>query len=332
MSKLLSVNGHALPIVKHLITNAERLRLKISKHANGATLIDAGIECLGSLEAGRLIGEICMGGLGKVSLTHSCQFARWPTMVHVHSTNPVIACLGSQYAGWSLSHGEGKAAFYALGSGPARALATKVKDGEVLPVEELFKELNYRDVCSETAIVMEVDKIPPVEVIDKVAKACSLDPSAVHVILTPTSSLAGAMQVVSRVLEVALHKAHSLHFPLERIIDGTASAPVCPPHPNFVEAMGRTNDAILFGGTVHLFVRGPDEAAANLANELPSSTSRDYGKPFAQVFKEYKYDFFKVDAMLFSPAKVIVTAVDSGRSFHAGQLDEELLNRSFGDE
>jgi methenyltetrahydromethanopterin cyclohydrolase len=132
-------------------------------------------------------------------------------------------------------------------------------------------------------------------------------------------------------LEVALHKAHSLNFPLGNILDGSASAPVPPPHPNFVKAMGRTNDAILFGGTAHLFVKGSDHAAAALARDLPSSTSRDYGKPFAEVFKEYRYDFFKVDAMLFSPAKVIVTAMESGNSFHAGQLDEELLDRSFGE-
>jgi methenyltetrahydromethanopterin cyclohydrolase len=327
-----SVNAHALPIVKHLIANADKLRLKIGKLANGATLIDAGIEALGGLEAGRLIAEICMGGLGVVTITQNGPFDRWPTLVNVHSTNPVIACLGSQYAGWSLSHGEGKNAFYALGSGPARALAVKLKEGVEVPVEELYKELGYRDVCGETAIVLEVDKHPPAELIDKVAAACQLDPGSVTVILTPTSSLAGGMQVVSRVLEVALHKAHSLEFPLEDIVDGAASAPVPPPHPNFVEAMGRTNDAILFGGTVHLLVKGSDDAASNLAMELPSSTSRDYGKPFAQVFKEYKYDFFKVDAMLFSPAKVIVTAVESGRSFHAGALDEELLERSFAGE
>jgi len=332
MSQQVSVNAYALPIVKHLIANADKLRLKIGTLANGATLIDAGIECLGSLEAGRLIGEICMGGLGTVTLTQNGPFSRWPTMVNVHATNPLIACLGSQYAGWSLSHGEGKGAFYALGSGPARALAVKIKDGAEVPVEELFKEQGYRDVCGETSIVLEVDKMPPVELIDKVAKACQLDASRVNVIVTPTSSLAGGMQVVSRVLEVSLHKAHSLHFPLENIVDGFTSAPVPPPHPNFVEAMGRTNDAILFGGTVHLFVKGSNEGAESLANALPSSTSRDYGKPFAQVFKEYKYDFFKVDAMLFSPAKVIVTAIDSGRSFHAGQLDEELLKRSFSGE
>ncbi|HYE35989.1 methenyltetrahydromethanopterin cyclohydrolase [Methylocaldum sp.] len=331
MQHTVSVNAHALPIVKYMIANADKLRLKVDKLENGCTVIDAGIEAVGGLEAGRLIAEICMGGLGTVTLTHNPTFSRWPVTVNVHSTNPVISCLGSQYAGWSLSHGEGKSAFYALGSGPARAMATKIKDGNEEPVEELYKELGYRDYGNETAIVMEVDKVPPVEVIEKIARACKVDASGVNVILTPTSSLAGGMQVVGRVLEVALHKAHSLHFPLGNIIDGTGSAPVPPPHPNFVKAMGRTNDAILFGGTVHLFVKGGDEAAEMLANELPSSVSRDYGRPFAEVFKDYKYDFFKVDPMLFSPASVIVTAVESGRSFHAGKLDNELLERSFGE-
>jgi methenyltetrahydromethanopterin cyclohydrolase len=331
MQTHVSVNANAIPIVKYMIAHADRLRLKVDRLANGCIIIDAGIQAVGGLEAGRLIAEVCMGGLGTVTLTQSAAFKRWPTMVHVYSTNPVLACLGSQYAGWSLSHGEGKTAFYALGSGPARAMATKVRDGVEKPVEDLYEELGYRDVHGETVIVMEVDKVPPVEVIEKIAQACKVETDSVHVILTPTSSLAGGMQVVSRVLEVAMHKAHSLHFPLRNIIDGMASAPVPPPHPNFVKAMGRTNDAILFGGTAHLFVKGPDDAAAALAENLPSSTSRDYGKPFAEVFKEYKYDFFKVDAMLFSPAQVIVTAVESGRSFHAGALDEELLERSFGE-
>ncbi|MGZ8908168.1 MAG: methenyltetrahydromethanopterin cyclohydrolase, partial [Methylobacter sp.] len=150
------------------------------------------------------------------------------------------------------------------------------------------------------------------------------------IIVTPTSSLAGGVQVVARVLEVAMHKAHALHFPLENIIDGSGSAPICPPHPNFVKAMGRTNDAILFAGQVHIFVNGSDEAAEKLAKELPSSTSKDYGKPFADIFKQYEYDFFKIDAMLFSPASVIVTAVESGKSFRAGKLDNALLDQSFG--
>ncbi|HHJ38443.1 MAG: methenyltetrahydromethanopterin cyclohydrolase [Methylothermaceae bacteria B42] len=318
---LVSVNFTAQPLVESLLKDANMLRLKVTRLENGVTLVDAGIEADGGLEAGRRIAEICMGGMGTVTLNHSAITPDWPLRVNVHATDPVLSCLGSQYAGWSLSHGKGKEAFYALGSGPARALCSK---------ETLFEELKYRDQADATVLIMEVDKPPPMALLDKIANDCSIGASGLTVVLTPTSSLAGGLQVVARVLEVAMHKTHELHFPLEHIIDGSGTAPVPPPAPDFITAMGRTNDAILFGGQVHLFVKGSDEAAEKLAKDLPSSTSRDYGKPFAQVFKEYEYDFFKVDPMLFSPASVIVTAVETGRSFRAGKLDEALLAKSFG--
>jgi len=321
-----SVNKLSQPLVKELLDHADKLRLNVQKLENGCTIIDAGINAPGGLEAGRIITEICLGGMGTVALSQSAYTEKWPLTVNVHSSNPVLACLGSQYAGWSLAHEK----YYALGSGPARAMATKTKEGVTSPVEELYKELGYQDQGEKTVLVIENDKVPPVEIVEKVASAGGVAPENLTIIVTPTSSLAGCVQVVGRVLEVAMHKAHALHFPLEHIIDGTGSAPICPPHPDFVQAMGRTNDAILFAGLVHIFVKGTDEAAEKLANELPSSTSKDYGKPFAQIFKEYKYDFFKVDAMLFSPASVIVTAVESGNSFRAGRLDNELLNLSFG--
>ena len=316
-----SVNKLSRPLVLALVENADKLRLKVATLDNGCTIVDAGIEAKGGLEAGRLIAEICLGGMGTVTLTHSPYTRRWPLTVNVHTGDPVVACLGSQYAGWSLSHGKGKGAFYALGSGPARALCLK---------EEIYKDLCYGDQANETALVMEVDKVPPLELIEKIANDCRVKTSDLTIILTPTSSLAGSLQVVARVLEVAMHKSHELHFPLEHILDGSGSAPVCPPAPDFIKAMGRTNDAILFAGQVHLFVAGNNEDAKHLAENLPSSTSTDYGKPFADIFTEYEYDFFKIDPMLFSPASVIVTAVESGQSFHAGCLDEALLEKSFG--
>ncbi len=321
-----SVNKLSQPLVQELLDNADKLRLEVQTLENGCVIIDAGIEAPGGLEAGRIITEICLGGMGTVSINHSAYTENWPLTINVHSSNPVLACLGSQYAGWSLSHEK----YYALGSGPARAMATKTKDGEDEPIEALYNELGYQDNGDETVLVIENDKIPPKEIIEKIIQACDIDPEDLTIIITPTSSIAGCVQVVGRVLEVAMHKAHELKFPLENIIDGSGSAPLCPPHPDFVQAMGRTNDAILFAGQVHLFVNGSDEAAENLANALPSSTSKDYGRPFAEIFKEYNYDFFKVDGMLFSPASVIVTAVESGNSFRAGKLDNELLKQSFG--
>ena len=315
-----SVNQSVQKLVKSLCDNDSALRVQTSRSSGGALLIDAGIKVPGGLEAGRLIAEICLGGLGKVSLTHLGVAPNWPLSLHVYSSNPVLACLASQYAGWSLSHGKGKSAFHALGSGPGRAIVCK---------EALFEDLKYKDTGQQCVLVLEVDRPPPDEVLDYIATSSNLPLEHVTVIMTPTHSLAGSVQVVARVLEVALHKAHKLGFALESIVDGAGSAPVAPPGADFIEAMGRTNDAILFAGQVQLFVEGEADDARDLAERLPSATSKDYGKPFAQVFKSYDCDFFKVDPMLFSPAKVSVTHMPSGCTFHAGKIALDLLDQSF---
>jgi methenyltetrahydromethanopterin cyclohydrolase len=317
-----SINALTAPLVASLVADADILRLGVERLGNGCLVVDAGIHAKGSLEAGRRIAEICLGGLGSVSLSGSGPVAGWPLSVHVHTNDPVLACLGSQYAGWSLSHKEeGEKGFHALGSGPGRALCQK---------EPLFEELGYRDEADQTCLVLEVDRLPPLALCEKIARDCGVDVEALTLILTPTSSLAGTVQIVARVLEVAMHKSHELGFDLRAIRDGIGSAPLPPPAPDFLTAMGRTNDAILFAGLVQLFVSGADDQAQKLATDLPSSASRDYGRPFAEVFKAYEYDFFKIDPMLFSPARVMVSVLDSGNSFTAGALDTSLMATSFG--
>jgi len=316
-----SVNAACQPLIDHLVADAQALQLDVSTLSNGTRIIDAGINCTGGLEAGRLIGEICMGGLGTATLGTNSGFENWPWSVNVHAKTPVLSCLGSQYAGWSLSHKSEDSKFFALGSGPGRALAGK---------EEVLKEFGYKDSAESTCIVLEVDKFPPIEVAEKVAKDCGISADKLTFILTPTSSLAGVMQIAIRVLEVAMHKAHTLHFPMDKIIDGFGVTPVAPPGGDFMTGMGRTNDAILYGGLVHLFVQSTDDEAKDLADKMPSNTSSDYGRPFAETFKSYEYDFFKIDPMLFSPAKVIVTNTNTGNSFTAGELNPTMLASSFG--
>lgn len=313
-----SVNALAAPLVAALMRDAGSLRLAVQRDASGATVVDGGIDAEGGIEAGRRIAEICLGGLGHVALGGGG--AAWPWTVTTHTTNPVLACLGSQYAGWSLKHDDGQKKFFALGSGPARSLAGK---------EDLFKELEYRDRCDDAVLVLEVDRLPPSALLRRIADDCGVAPDRLTVILTPTRSLAGAVQIVARSLEVALHKTHTLKFPLEHIVDGIGSAALPPPAPDFVDAMGRTNDAILYGGTVHLFVSGPDDAARQLADQMPSGASRDYGRPFAETFAAYKGDFYQIDPLLFSPGQVTVTALESGRSFCRGRLDPDMLKHSF---
>jgi methenyltetrahydromethanopterin cyclohydrolase len=319
-AETLSVNRRAAELTAALRRDAAMLNLGVARGPLGETLIDAGATRRGSIAAGLRIAEICLGGLGQVRMAPDFATARWPWTIAVSSPQPVIACLGSQYAGWSLSHGVGAGAFFALGSGPARALAQK---------ETVFKEIGYRDVADLATLIIESGRAPPPEIVERVAHDCGVTPSALTVIYAPTQSLAGGAQVVARILEVALHKAYELKFPLARIVDGMGAAPLSPPHPDFVTAMGRTNDAIIYGGRAQLFVTGPSAEARALAEALPSHASRDFGAPFAEIFKRYKGDFYAIDPMLFSPAEVIVTAIESGASFHAGALHHDLLDASF---
>jgi methenyltetrahydromethanopterin cyclohydrolase len=315
-----SVNGRATALVERLKHEAAALGITIARGDLGETLIDAGTVSPGSIEAGLRVAEICLGGLGTVDLVCDSAASRWPWTLRVHSSLPVIACLASQYAGWRLAHGDRDNAFFALGSGPARALARK---------EPLFDRLTYRDTATTATLVMESDRPPPAQIVAKIANDCGVEPGQLTIIYARTQSLTGAVQVVARVLEVALHKAHELGFPVERIVDGMGAAPLSPPHPELVAAMGRPNDSIIYAGRVHIFVTGPADEARALASDLPSATSRDYGRPFAEIFKSFNGDFYAIDPLLFSPAEVIVTALDTGQSFRSGRLDLSLLDASF---
>jgi methenyltetrahydromethanopterin cyclohydrolase len=317
----LSVNQRSAALVARLIGDAEELRIGVSRGELGETLIDAGSKSPGGIAAGIRIAEICMGGLGQVELLPSSATPRWPWTLVVRSSNPVIACLASQYAGWRLADETGeKKPFFALGSGPARALARR---------EPLFKDLRYSDNAARSTLIIEGSRPPPKTIVATVAQHCRIKPEDLTIIFAPTQGLVGCTQIVARVLEVALHKTHELGFSLERIVDGVGAAPLCPPHPDFVTAMGRTNDAIIFAGRVQLYVTGPADEARALAEKLPSRASRDYGRPFSEIFRQAKGDFYAIDPMLFSPATITVTALETGESFQLGDIDLELLDASF---
>ncbi|MEJ2124471.1 MAG: methenyltetrahydromethanopterin cyclohydrolase [Alphaproteobacteria bacterium] len=316
----LSVNALGSHLVEEMVAEAPALRVGVSRGKLGHLLIDAGQHVSGSIEAGRRIAEICMGGLGAVRINEGEATRPWRWRLMVSSPTPLIACLCSQYAGWNMSYGDGDDKYQVLGSGPGRAKAQK---------EPIYKELNYRDDANRAIFVAETDTPPPDGLVEQVAADCGVAPKDVVFIYAPTQSLAGSVQVVARVLEVALHKAHQLDFPLERIIDGLAAAPIAPPSGDFLTAMGRTNDAIIYGGHVQLFVTGPASDAEDLSILLPSQASRAYGRPFADLFKAVKGDFYSIDPMLFSPAAVTITAVESGRSYHTGQINAALIDASF---
>tara|TARA_B100000575_G_scaffold136742_1_gene109022 strand:+ start:1328 stop:2275 length:948 start_codon:yes stop_codon:yes gene_type:complete len=311
-----SINKNANRLVDSLIKNYEKLNLLIKRGPLGSKVVDAGVKTVGSIEAGLQISEICLGGLGKVNLIPSEKYKNSSYFLSVFASKPVLACLGSQYAGWSLSSQN----FFSLGSGPVRSIAQK---------EDIFKELNYTDKSNKTSIILEVDQYPPAEIVKKISEDTKIKSSEITFILTPTTSIAGNIQVVARVLEVAIHKIHELKFPLEKIVHGIGHAPLPPLARNFVSGMGRTNDSIIYGGIVQLFMKGSDVELKKLAKDLPSQNSKDYGKPFEAIFEKYKRDFYKIDGLLFSPAQVIINSLESGKTYSYGKVNKKLIELSF---
>lgn len=317
----MSPNQAASALFSQMTENATALRINAHQYSNGTRVLDCGISCTGGLDAGLLVARVCVGDLGQVSVNVGEASAIWPTSIQMTTSQPVAACLGCQYAGWSLEHKAPDNTYRAMASGPGRLLCRK---------EKIITELGIHDTSHTAVFVLESDRLPPEALCEKMAADCNIKPEQLRIIVTPTVSLAGSVQIAARIVEVALHKAHELKFPLKYIVDATGSTPLPPPIDDFLQAMGRTNDTILFGGFVHLFVDTDSDKAKELAGNLPSTNSRDYGTPFAELFKRYDYDFFKVDPLLFSPATVMVTSVTSGESFRAGQLNEKLLKSSFG--
>jgi len=315
-----SVGTRALSLVERLVADADMLRIR-TLDVTGARVVDAGVEVPGGLEAGRRIAEIAMGGLGTVILQGGSPDGNWPLSVFVHAADPVAACLLAQYAGWALSLEDARGRRRTLiVSGPGRARARR---------EALFDELGYADDAEPAVFVVEDSALPDPRVVAALAEGARLDPSRIVIVVTPTTSVAGLVQIAARVVEVALHRIHELGFPLQRVRDAAGWAPVPPPSPDFVTAMGRSNDAILYGGEVWLLVEGPEEEVRSLARQLPSSASPAYGRPFAELFREVGGDFYAIDRALFAPARVVVTALASGRSFIAGRLAPDLLRQSF---
>jgi len=313
-----SVNKGALEIVKTILDDKDSLDCKISESKNGTTIIDAGIECTGTADLGRLIGEVCLGGLGSVKLsTMYIDDLELPAVI-VGTDYPKIATLASQYAGWTIKVGK----YFAMGSGPARALAQVEK--------KLYEELEYKDRSKKGVIVLESRVSPSDEVTEYIAEKCRISTSNLHCIVVPTASIAGSVQISSRIVEVGLHKLHEIGFDPEKVRRGHGVAPIAPVAKNDSKAMGVTNDCILYGGRTFYFVKSEDDNLQEIVEKVPSSTSDQYGQPFYDLFKNVEFDFYKVDPLLFSPAEVTINHVETGKVYHAGELNSKILKQSFG--
>jgi methenyltetrahydromethanopterin cyclohydrolase len=312
----LGMNARAWALADQCEQRAAEWRLAFHRLACGARVIDAGVNVAGGLAAGRAMAEICMGGLGHVEFqTLALGGESWPG-VHVWTDHPAESCMASQYAGWAISP-EG---FFAMGSGPLRAKARVEK--------ELFEKLAYEEEANRGVLVLEGRALPDDAAAAWVAKKAGLPVDAITFVVAPTASLAGGVQIVARSIETGLHKMDTLGFDVRTVVSAIGTAPLPPVAKNDMRAIGRTNDCVLYGGQARYTVRADDAELSTLAERLPSMTSPDYGTPFYDIFKRYDNDFYKIDPMLFSPAEVWLTSAMTGRTFHAGKVNADVLRAS----
>lgn len=312
----LGMNERAWAIADRLIERAAELRVVPRVLDNGACVVDAGAATEGGLGAGIVLAELCMGGLGHVTYVPVPIGGESMAGVQVWTDHPAESCMASQYAGWAISL-EG---YFAMGSGPLRAHA-RVE-------HELFEKLGYEEQATRGVLVLEGRVLPTDEVAAWVAAKAGVPESALTFVIAPTASTAGGVQISARVLETGLHKMDTLGFDVRRVVSAIGTAPLPPTARNDMQAIGRTNDCILYGGQARYVVRAEDDEIAELTAKLPASASPDYGAPFHDTFRRYDNDFYRIDPLLFSPGEVWLTSASTGRTFHAGKLNPDVLRTS----
>ncbi|MCW4054229.1 MAG: methenyltetrahydromethanopterin cyclohydrolase [Candidatus Bathyarchaeota archaeon] len=324
----ISLNSAALNLVKMFCREAETYCVSVEKTDSGATIIDAGIESEGGFLAGEMITEICLGGYGKAKILPVQYGDVVLPSVYVQTDHPALSTLASQFAGWQIK----VSGFSAIGSGPARALALKPK--------KLYEKLGYKDESDTAVLVLETDKKPPEEAIHQIAESCGVSTDNLFLIAFSTASLAGSTQVSGRIVETGLHKLEKLGLDPLVAKHAWGYAPIIPLHPRSGEAMGRTNDAILYGGTANYIVSyDDDEELEKIVKQAPSTSSKmmqearelaQKNPRFLEIFKEAGFDFYKIDPNIFAPAIVSINNLKTGKTFRAGSLDIPVMKESLG--
>ena len=308
-----SINRTAIELVDEALDFAGELDVVGYELDNGATVVDFGIDAAGGVEAGLLLAEIQTAGLANLR-TRMGDLAGAPRQyVELSTDHPAVALLCSQKAGWEVTTESG---FEGLGSGPARALVGR---------ETEFERVGYYDSAEFATLAIESTTLPDEEVAEQVAEMAEVDAEGVFLPTFATGSTAGSVTTAARAAELAVFRLLEIGYEPTDVLHASGSAPLAPPTRDETEAMGRTNDALAYGGEVHLQVARDDDRFG----EIVSTASEEYGTPFVDVFEDADWDFYAVPESVFAPAQVTVDVVD-GPVYTVGETDEELLAESFG--
>lgn len=306
-----SLNRMAVELVDEAIDFAEELGVAVHNLENGATVLDFGVEVESGIEAGLLLVEIQTAGLATLG-TRIDDVAGTPrTVVDLSTDSPGLALLGAQKAGWELTVDE----FEALGSGPARALVAE---------EDEYARMGYQDTFDFGVLALESTDIPDEPVAEQVADMAGIDVTGTFLPTFATGSVAGSVAGAARAAELAVFRLSELGYDPLEIGSVSASAPLAPVSYDEATAIARVNDAVAFGGQVHLQVAEPFERF----EEIPS-TAGERDATFEEIYDEADWDFEELPEDLHGPAQVTVDVL-GGDTHVFGETREDLLAESFG--
>ena len=308
-----SINRMAIELVDEAIDFADELRVDVYELDSGATVLDFGVDAEGGIESGLLLAEIETAGLATIQARMG-EVAGAPTPhIELQTDHPALALLCSQKAGWELDFEDPE--FEGLGSGPARALVAE---------EDEFHAVEYFDEFDLTVLGVESIELPDDRVAEHVADMAGIDPGGVFLPTYATGSAVGSVTTAARACELAMFRLFELDYDPRNVLSAFGSAPVAPVNYDEGVAMGRTNDALAYGGEVHLTVTEDSD----VFDRVPSTAADEYGTPFQRIFEEADWDFYDIPETVFAPAKVTVDVVN-GPTYVHGETDEEMLAESF---
>ena len=307
----MQLNLRSYQRVQQAILHSQELRIQ-HEVVGGATLVDFGINTTGGIEAGLQLAEICLANLAQVSVRTNAHCPALP-LVEVVTDQPLSACIGAQYAGWELKVDD----YFAMTSGPIRCLRE--------PVEEIIQAAGVSESASHGVAILESREKPNEAVVAELAQQTGLATDQIAICIAPTASFAGAFQIVARSVETTLHKLHELGFPLEKVQSAIGSAPFPLPGNDDFQALGWTNDCILYGSQVTLWIDADQAMLDQWGPQIPSCSSAEFGKPFLELFQSHDCNFYELDRMLFSPAEVTLVGLQSGTSATFGNTRYDIL-------
>ena len=311
----MNLNDRAKQIWLQCADAATELGISGSDKHGAGHLADFGIACPGSIAAGIRLSEICTAGLARIRVSKESADSARPT-VEISTDRPLMACMAAQYAGWPFSTSD----YFAMVSGPGR-----IGRG----MEPVLQQYELVESQRDVVLVLESGNLPDQAAIAAMASECGVPVDHLYLSIAPTRSIAARIQIVARSVEATMHKLFELGFDLRRVKHGWGTAPLPPESDDDMVALGWTNDSILYGSRVALWIDADEQSSADIGSRLPSNQSPDFGKPFIDIFKSYDCDFYKIDPLLFGPAEVTLINFRTGQQHSFGETHRELLDQCF---